>query len=183
MKGIRLPVDKLEAYEDWQHENRKVFKDFQDMVEYALDWLTSQPLDQLTSRPVDQSTALTNNKINTQVIINDEKMKRVAAKYTELTGRNFNHKDAEAYGEVAQLDESAITGGLQTAIQRGQSAGRTINGFRYAVSCIRDIAKLTTPSGEPERADYSACPDCAGSGFYYPEGLEKGVKKCPHKNL
>jgi hypothetical protein len=27
------------------------------------------------------------------------------------------------------------------------------------------------------------CPDCAGVGFWYPEGTEKGVAKCAHANL
>ena len=27
------------------------------------------------------------------------------------------------------------------------------------------------------------CPDCGGSGMYYPEGYEKGVAKCRHKQL
>ena len=28
--------------------------------------------------------------------------------------------------------------------------------------------------------DISLCPDCKGSGVYYPEGFEKGVAKCKH---
>lgn len=31
--------------------------------------------------------------------------------------------------------------------------------------------------------DASKCPDCAGSGWWYPEGMEKGVKKCIHEKL
>ena len=27
------------------------------------------------------------------------------------------------------------------------------------------------------------CPDCGGSGMYYPEGYEKGVAKCRHEKL
>jgi hypothetical protein len=27
------------------------------------------------------------------------------------------------------------------------------------------------------------CPDCAGTGFWYPEGMEKGVAKCKHERL
>ena len=51
-KSIRLPANKLEKYEEWQHENRKHFTDFQSLVEYALDWVTSQPVTQLPSYPV-----------------------------------------------------------------------------------------------------------------------------------
>ena len=31
--------------------------------------------------------------------------------------------------------------------------------------------------------DYKNCPDCQGSGFWYPEGVEKGVAKCRHAKL
>jgi hypothetical protein len=31
--------------------------------------------------------------------------------------------------------------------------------------------------------DIKLCPDCQGSGFYYPEGIEKGVAKCKHEKL
>lgn len=31
--------------------------------------------------------------------------------------------------------------------------------------------------------DVSKCPDCGGSGMYYPEGYEKGVAKCRHQRL
>ena len=31
--------------------------------------------------------------------------------------------------------------------------------------------------------DYKNCPDCQGSGFWYPEGVEKGVAKCKHVRL
>jgi hypothetical protein len=31
--------------------------------------------------------------------------------------------------------------------------------------------------------DYKNCPDCQGSGFWYPSGVEKGVAKCKHERL
>jgi hypothetical protein len=33
------------------------------------------------------------------------------------------------------------------------------------------------------KADASQCPDCMGTGFYYPEGTAKGVKRCEHRKL
>ncbi len=47
-------------------------------------------------------------------------------------------------------------------------------------------------AGQPEQGEASAaltaeekqkCPDCAGVGFWYPEGTEKGVAKCKHAKL
>jgi hypothetical protein len=33
------------------------------------------------------------------------------------------------------------------------------------------------------KGDASQCPDCMGTGFYYPEGTAKGVKRCEHRKL
>jgi hypothetical protein len=33
------------------------------------------------------------------------------------------------------------------------------------------------------KGDASQCPDCMGTGFYYPEGTAKGVKRCGHRKL
>jgi hypothetical protein len=43
---------------------------------------------------------------------------------------------------------------------------------------LPDEAMKTTPS-----MDASKCPDCAGSGWHYPQGMEKGVRKCRHERL
>jgi hypothetical protein len=40
---------------------------------------------------------------------------------------------------------------------------------------------ITKPSISTEQA--RTCPDCGGSGLYYPEGYEKGVAKCKHEWL
>lgn len=34
-----------------------------------------------------------------------------------------------------------------------------------------------------QKRDYSDCPDCNGSGMYYPEGFDKGVARCKHTRL
>ena len=36
---------------------------------------------------------------------------------------------------------------------------------------------------QPPAVDAKACPDCGGSGWWYPEGPERGVKKCRHEKL
>jgi hypothetical protein len=46
--------------------------------------------------------------------------------------------------------------------------------------------KLLKENNKKENAltlDTKSCPDCQGSGFWYPEGVEKGVAKCKHKRL
>jgi Helix-turn-helix domain len=36
---------------------------------------------------------------------------------------------------------------------------------------------------ETDQKDFSKCLDCMGTGFYYPEGTAKGVRRCEHKRL
>jgi hypothetical protein len=45
--------------------------------------------------------------------------------------------------------------------------------------------KEKTSKGAHERKDYSTCPDCLGSGLFWPSGMigKGGVKKCQHPKL
>ncbi len=38
-------------------------------------------------------------------------------------------------------------------------------------------------SADAPKVDASRCPDCFGTGMWYPEGFEKGVARCEHKAL
>jgi len=44
------------------------------------------------------------------------------------------------------------------------------------------LAELGRPGGSKPR-DTSACPDCRGSGWWYPEGTAKGAARCRHARL
>lgn len=183
LKGIRLPADKLEQYEDWQHTNRKVFKDFQDMVEYALDWLTSQPINQLSNLPVNQSTTLINN-VNNQLVINDEKAKKVLGKYSELSKRTVHKRDIEAYREVEHLSAETMIIGLELTKQRADKSGSPFNSFRYALNCIKEIAANVPQPEAIEQMNSKDCPDCFGTGFTQEvrDGVA-GARKCKHERL
>jgi DNA-binding Lrp family transcriptional regulator len=39
---------------------------------------------------------------------------------------------------------------------------------------------LKEPLASP---DFKTCPDCNGTGFWYPEGIERGVAKCKHERM
>ena len=40
-----------------------------------------------------------------------------------------------------------------------------------------------TVSSAPGKAAPAECPDCKGSGWWYPEGQDRGVAKCRHEKL
>jgi DNA-binding Lrp family transcriptional regulator len=48
---------------------------------------------------------------------------------------------------------------------------------------IKEKDLKETIKRETAAPDYKNCPDCQGSGFWYPEGIEKGVAKCKHERL
>ncbi len=182
-KSIRLPINKLEKYEDWQHANRKRFADFQDLVEYALDWVTSQPANQLPNQPAGQIPTLINNDLN-NLIINDAKAQRALGKYSQVTGKPVTPNDHAAYLEVSGLPVEAIERGLEETKRRADRAGKQMNSFKYALNVIREeAAKIPPVTQNSLQADFSGCPDCSGTGFWYPEGIEKGVQRCKHEKL
>ncbi len=45
----------------------------------------------------------------------------------------------------------------------------------------RELPDEKTTSVQNKEA--RTCPDCGGSGWWYPDGLERGVAKCKHSNL
>lgn len=183
LKGIRFQTHKLEAYEEWHFKNRKTFPSFQDAVEYAMDWLTSQPVSQLTGQPVNQSTTLIINDLD-QLIINDARAEKILGRYSELSGRRVTTNDIEAFKELSHLDEAVILRGLALAAERAKKAGKSVNSFRYARNPILEVAASSPPMTQNSaQSDFSACPDCNGTGFWYPNGTEKGVTRCTHVRL
>jgi hypothetical protein len=45
------------------------------------------------------------------------------------------------------------------------------------------LAELETPGGAKPPRDTSGCPDCHGSGWWYPQGTAKGAARCGHARL
>jgi DNA-binding transcriptional regulator YhcF (GntR family) len=71
-----------------------------------------------------------------------------------------------------------------------QETGQGINnpgGFAMSIyrSGVADafIEKFINPVEEAKPQDINACPDCQGTGFFYPHGPEQGVVKCKHERL
>ncbi len=53
------------------------------------------------------------------------------------------------------------------------------NGWRV----ISNQTRQPEDTGPSSNLDTSQCPDCHGSGFYYPKGIEGGVARCKHEQL
>lgn len=107
----------------------------------------------------------------------------------EITGKETNSTEA---GRWKELGEVLITE-LKIAAARTtvSSAPALLSEHLRRRLWKKDKKQLseegTTGSGEGKQSkshtDASKCPDCGGSGMYYPDGYEKGVAKCRHEKL
>jgi hypothetical protein len=109
---------------------------------------------------------------------------RKAAK--EITGREPSQAEAARWVELAEV---LIT---ELKIAAGRTTVSSVPAF-LAEHLRRRLWKKEKRQIEAERskeqsdaapkADASQCPDCFGTGMWYPEGFEKGVARCEHKSL
>jgi hypothetical protein len=84
-------------------------------------------------------------------------------------GSRFSLEECRRYAEHLQRTGQGINnpGGYATAIYRSGEFDAQIEAF-------------LKPSAHQDPSD---CPDCSGTGYFYPEGVDKGVKICKHEKL
>lgn len=103
----------------------------------------------------------------------------------EITGKEPSAAEAERWREVADV---LVT---ELKIAAGRTSVSSVPSFLAEHLRRRlfkkDRAQLASeeksappPTG---KVDASQCPDCFGTGMWYPEGYEKGVAKCRHEKL
>jgi hypothetical protein len=87
-------------------------------------------------------------------------------------GSKFTIQECKKYAAHLNATGQGITnpGGYATTIHRTGEADILIGAF---------LEPLETPTA----TDASLCPDCHGTGFYYPNGATGGVVKCKHSKL
>ena len=86
-------------------------------------------------------------------------------------GSKFTIEECRRYAEHLRSTGQGINnpGGYATTIHRTGEADELIERYLNPVSSIQ--------------VDATQCPDCKGSGFYYPNGPTGGVAKCKHEKL
>jgi hypothetical protein len=87
-------------------------------------------------------------------------------------GSRFTIEECRRYAKHLQSTGQGINnpGGYATTIKRTGEADEL-------------IAAFLNPAAPSKAVDSSQCPDCQGSGFYYPNGIGGGVAKCKHERL
>jgi DNA-binding MarR family transcriptional regulator len=103
------------------------------------------------------------NKNNNKDLLNTHTQTGVSG------GSRFSLEECKRFAEHLQKTGQGINnpGGYATTIFRSGEADPQIEVF-------------VKP---PATVESGGCPDCGGSGYYYPEGVEKGVKICKHEKL
>lgn len=88
----------------------------------------------------------------------------------------YSLQECQRYALHLQKTGQGITnpGGYATTIHRSGEADAL-------------IAQFIDPQQDTEQqlkhTDLSACPDCHGTMYWYPQGAAKGVARCPHTNI
>jgi hypothetical protein len=135
----------------------------------------------------------TSFKTNTEKNNDDEALAqfnsalRQAAK--EITGKKPTPSEAERWGELAEV---LVT---ELKIAAGRTTVSSVPAF-LAEHLRRRLWKLENRKQPPpaaeggeatepavSREEARECPDCWGTGMYYPGGFEKGVARCSHERL
>jgi len=106
------------------------------------------------------------NKVNTQK--ENTQTQEVGAR----VGSKFTIEECRRYAEHLRSTGQGINnpGGYATTIHRTGEVDELIERF-------------LNPQASTQVVDTSHCPDCKGSGFYYPNGPAGGVAKCKHEKL
>jgi hypothetical protein len=105
----------------------------------------------------------------------------------EITGREATQ------GEILKLIEVieviTLEGKIAAARTTVSSAGPFLAEHLRRRLFKKNKQELAVETAQSEvtaagpTVDASQCPDCAGVGWYYPEGKEKGMAKCRHAQL
>ena len=104
----------------------------------------------------------------------------------EITGRELSTSESSRWGELAEVLATELK------IAAGRTTVSSIPAF-LAEHLRRRLWKKEKRQLDDEtkeaattavlKLDAATCPDCFGTGMWYPEGYEKGVARCQHEKL
>jgi len=155
---------------------RKLGMVFGRNVEQGIEWEVFEPpalIKFRTSRnkgPASGEGPTSDNGPSRRTPIKDLKEKENTQTQTSVSvGSRFTLEECRKFADHLKKSGQGITnpGGYATTIFRTGEADEIIEAFL----------------NPPATNDFSNCPDCAGQGWYYPEGFDKGAKRCKHQRL
>jgi len=148
-----------------------------------------------TTENIDTSASpKTSFKTNTERSDDDEafagflNLMREATK--EITGKELSKTEVDRWREVgevlvtelkiaaARTTVSSVPSFLAEHLRR-----RLFKKDRKEMSAPEIKGEENQPPWSISKEKLKECPDCGGTGFYYPKGFEGGVAKCKHEKL
>ena len=104
----------------------------------------------------------------------------------EITGRASTSAERERWVELAEVlsAELKIAAGRTTVSSVPAFLTEHLRRRLWKKDKQQIEAEAARPRAEDSpKLDASKCPDCFGTGMWYPEGFDKGVARCEHKSL
>ena len=105
----------------------------------------------------------------------------------EITGKEPSKSEAARWAEVAEvlMTELRIAAGRTTVSSVPAFLAEHLRRrlWKKEKRQIEAEAAEQKASAPARKVDASKCPDCFGTGMYYPNGFDKGVARCPHSKL
>jgi hypothetical protein len=109
----------------------------------------------------------------------------------ELTGKDVSPSDSARWRELAEvlITEAKIAGARTTVSSFPAFLAEHLRRRLWKKdknqleSEGRTEAQQTSAANSLTEEQIKSCPDCGGSTWYYPEGPEKGIKRCRHEKI
>jgi hypothetical protein len=105
----------------------------------------------------------------------------------EITGKDPSKAEAARWAEVAEvlMTELKIAAGRTNVSSVPAFLAEHLRRrlWKKEKRQIEAEAAEQKASAPARKVDASKCPDCFGTGMYYPNGFDKGVARCPHSKL
>ena len=105
----------------------------------------------------------------------------------EVTGRELSSAERQRWAELADVlvTELKIAAGRTTVSSVPAFLAEHLRRrlWKKEKRQIEAEAADAPPDAQGTKVDASQCPDCFGTGMFYPEGFDKGVARCGHRKL
>ena len=105
----------------------------------------------------------------------------------EVTGKDPSAADVDRWREVAEVlvTELKIAAGRTTVSSVPAFLAEHLRRrlWKKEKSQIDAEAAEQKADASSKKIDSSQCPDCFGTGMWYPQGFDKGVARCSHLKL
>ena len=104
----------------------------------------------------------------------------------QITGRELSPAEAQRWGELAEVlaTELKIAAGRTTVSSVPAFLAEHLRRRLWKKEKRQLDDESSELSASPaQKVDAAKCPDCFGTGMFYPEGFEKGVARCRHEKL